>query len=354
MEKPSEIPPEVIDTANQSLTEALNVSFRILKTIMVLLVTLFLLSGSFTVKHNEVAMVLRFGKVVGTKADRILNPGFHWTWPFPISEVVRVRVGKRHSLKLEDFLFFLKENEKEDETRNVPVQLDPEQDGYALARNTNIVHFAGNIEYNISDPYQYKMHHHYPEKMLQSIITSQLVQAASLFSANDILRDNPDRLRQMVKEGAQSKLDRIESGLKIINVNIRGVIPRQVREAFESATQARTERNQRIAMARTFRTKLLNEAIGESAQITSKSKNETRLVLKSTESDAQFFEQLLDKFHSYPEILIERHYQEALERVSDKIQEIFLLSSSAKDRRIYLKFNRNPELYRVAPAKEEE
>ncbi len=87
--------PEVVeDAGTRALAEALRSSFVIVKVIMVLLVVLVLGSGLTTVGTQEKAVILRFGKPVGEGEDALLGPGFHWAWPPPIDEVVKIPIGQ--------------------------------------------------------------------------------------------------------------------------------------------------------------------------------------------------------------------------------------------------------------------
>ena len=55
----------MLDPAQQSLAEALRLSFGILKITMLALLVVYALSGTFSVGSNEVAVRLRFGDYVG-------------------------------------------------------------------------------------------------------------------------------------------------------------------------------------------------------------------------------------------------------------------------------------------------
>ena len=80
-----------LDTAGKSLSDALHLSFTILKVIMVVLVILFLTSGIFRVQEDENALVLQFGKIRGNVSEnRVPKPGLHWAWPEPISEIITI------------------------------------------------------------------------------------------------------------------------------------------------------------------------------------------------------------------------------------------------------------------------
>jgi len=88
----------VEDASARALSDALRSSFNIVKLLMGALVAAFILSGVFTVKPNQVAIKLRFGRAVGTGSGQLLRPGLHWKFPYPIDDVVYVPVGESHTV----------------------------------------------------------------------------------------------------------------------------------------------------------------------------------------------------------------------------------------------------------------
>src|SRR5205823_9730152 len=78
------------DASAQALSEALRSSFNIVKLLMGALLAAFILSGVFTVKPNQVAIKLRFGRALGVGAGQLLRPGLHWKLPYPIDDLVYV------------------------------------------------------------------------------------------------------------------------------------------------------------------------------------------------------------------------------------------------------------------------
>src|SRR6266498_2654352 len=97
-EKPA-APPHQVDTGSEALAEALRGSFRVLQIVMVLLVVLFLGSGMFTVGPSEKAIILHLGKPVGEGNQALLGAGWHWAWPYPIDEVVKVPITEIQQLR---------------------------------------------------------------------------------------------------------------------------------------------------------------------------------------------------------------------------------------------------------------
>ena len=82
------------DTGSQALSEALRSSFAIVKVLMVVLVIVFLGSGFFKVDPQEKAVMLHFGKPVGEGTKALLGPGLHWSLPYPIDEVVKIKFSE--------------------------------------------------------------------------------------------------------------------------------------------------------------------------------------------------------------------------------------------------------------------
>ena len=89
-EPPAPVTPD--DAGSQALAEALRSSFAIVKVVMVLMVLAFFSSGFFTVGPQEKAVILRFGRPVGEDEKILLNSGWHWSYPYPIDEVVKIPI----------------------------------------------------------------------------------------------------------------------------------------------------------------------------------------------------------------------------------------------------------------------
>src|SRR5690349_3290038 len=89
---PAKNPVTPEDAGSQALAEALSSSFIIVRIVMALLVVAFLASGVFVVGPQEQGMILRLGKPVGEGEAALRGPGFHWAFPAPIDEVVKVPI----------------------------------------------------------------------------------------------------------------------------------------------------------------------------------------------------------------------------------------------------------------------
>ena len=138
---PDKSKPVELDVAGKSLSEALGISFVILKVIMGVLILAFLASGFKTVVSDEQALILRFGKIRGVGEARVLKPRTwpYWIIPYPVEKMVKIPVEKKVDLAIRPFWYYQSKEEmlmdpSIQKTRFMP-ELDPIKDGYCITRS---------------------------------------------------------------------------------------------------------------------------------------------------------------------------------------------------------------------------
>ncbi len=308
------------DAAERSLSEALRMSFIVLKVIMIVLVIAFLASGFKTVGPGENALVLRFGAIrtSGPENSPVLLPGAHWVFPYPIDEMVKFPVGQPTSLAIDTFWY---SQTKDDilgavgqRSQPVPEKLNPLTEGYCLTRSEpsgalafaagrtaepnalrrraaalqaegsdyNIVHTRWQINYQIDNIEKFFKNVHvgevvppqtYAEAMkeslaplLQDVVDDAVVTAMVQYSIDEALASS-DTIRRHVARLAQQKLGEIESGVRLTNVLLDRVTwPKQVNDAFEAYMSARQTSDAAIKEAGTYAVKTLQDAAGRVAE----------------------------------------------------------------------------------------
>jgi len=301
---------EQLDAAGESLSDALRISFMILKIIMIVLIVAFLASGFRTVGPDERALVLRFGKIQGIGDDAILGPGFHWVFPYPIDEIVKIPVEKNINLPVNTFWY----KEIRDDVlgggvkpRNLRAEkLDPMVEGYCLTRSQaaeapggsqtpvaqflrdsegsdyNIVHTKWQINYQISNIDQFfrnvyvrdvKPGDIYSDIMvtsitplLRSVVDDAIVATMVHYTIDEALQ-SVDTIPRRVQQLVQQKLDLLESGIRVVQMQLISTTwPMQVDEAFEAYVEASQKSAQTITQARTYAETTLNKTAGQVAE----------------------------------------------------------------------------------------
>lgn len=297
---PGALPGRELDPANVSLADALRKSFRVLKALMLVLVVLYFLSGWFSVKQGERGVVFRFGNIVGKDTpDAVKEPGWHWSWPFPIDQWQTVAVNQRE-LPVE-FMFQL--TEKERATKIIQrkfAPLAPERDDYLVTGDVNILHVSLKIKYNISNVIDYvsnvhpmpapnagvrsHAYLHYPEyTILRNLSRDAIIETAARQAALDIRGSRQDAFLLEVGRRLRRKLDILARRGTPLGIHIdpaNGVIapkweggtleaimpPRQTQEVFDKVFAAQNNKTVAIMKARADAEALLVNTAGPDYQ----------------------------------------------------------------------------------------
>jgi membrane protease subunit HflK len=398
--QPSGIPPEQLDASARSLTQALHVSFSILKIIMVVLLVVFACSGIFQVQQDEEALRLLFGQIRGPAEDPVLKPGIKFAFPEPIHEIIRIPVKREQSLAIDSFWYFETEQEKLNPVK-MPVTgpLDPLRDGYCLTRNDsvegmtgtdyNIVHSQWTITYKIDSPRHFFenmfMRDRRPgedmleaaaetlEPMLESLASNAIVQTMVNYSIDEAIKSETG-IADNVKVILQNKLDQIQCGIGIKDVRANRIVwPRQVEAAFQASTNARQESDGARIDARKYKEKLLTDTGGSEAERIleqlkqpglSRDQQEAKVaelsgkvqskisearayrtkVVEDAKANAEYLQQLLPEYQKHPKLVLQKIYQDAVEQVLANVDEKIVVqpSTEGKSRELRILLNRDP------------
>jgi membrane protease subunit HflK len=264
-------PPPALDPAQQSLAEALRVSFAILKLAMVGLLVAYAFSGTFSVGSNEVAVRLRFGDYVGDPGNRVLERGTYLAAPFPFEQVVKVDTRPTTLVLDKEFWF---ETTKDDSglTRSQmqgrkAQPLHPLRDGSLLTGDMSIVHAKWTITWRVSDPVAYLTNVGSPavaEALVRLVSQQGIVQAFAQLTADDVLRGIVNR--ELAVGLMQRRLDDMRTGLVVDQLALDKVsAPMLVAGSFDAVTSAESDRAGRIVAAQQERARILGETAGEAS-----------------------------------------------------------------------------------------
>jgi len=385
-----------LDPAQQSLAEALKVSFGILKVAMFGLLVAYLLSGTFSVGSNEVAVRLRFGDYVGDPGERVLERGTYLAAPFPIEQVIKVDTRPVTIDLDKEFWYELTAGQgtSRDELRaGRKGPLNPVKDGSLLTGDFNIAHARWSLTYRVADPVAYITNVGRPalgEEIVRCAIQQGIVQAIAQLSAEDLLKGVVNR--EIAVGIAQRRLDDMQTGLQLDQLNLDQVTaPMSVVASFDNVTTAEADRSQRIVEAQQARTRILAETAGEAAEpllelvvayeqsseagtpeetaaaeaeidrafaslhvdnrpiggeaarIINAANTYRTQVVERVRSERETFERLLPQYEQNPRIILSRLWEDARETILTGDVETFYTVAG----QLQLQLNRDPEIQKM-------
>ena len=262
------------DRAQESLADALKVSFRVLTIIMIFVVIAFLFTGFKSIEAHQVGIIKVFGRVAGTAEE-----GPAYTYPFPVGQIELVDTSER-TLTIEDAWVYESDSDKLKPLHMRGASsggLQPGYGGALLTGDRNLLHVKMICKYAVQGPEGAKVCKQNIED-LEETIRSQVCKAAILAAAkrtaDGIQRRDKAEFSQAVSREAQRGLNQLTSvngrayeAVRITAINLTSTWPLAALPAYLNAQKAISEqaelRNQAIADAR----KILNEAAGANHEV---------------------------------------------------------------------------------------
>jgi membrane protease subunit HflK len=337
--------PETQDAGSQALAEALRSSFAVVKIVMALMVVAFFCSGFFQVGPSEKAIILRFGKPVGAGQKALLNSGLHWSFPYPIDEVVKIPITEIQKVTSDNGWYFTTpEQELSGEEIPAGPSLDPSRDGYVITGDRNIIHTRATLFYHIEDPIRYVFGFTNAVQTLRNILDESMLYTAAHFKVDDALYSDQDGFQEAVQQRAGDLADQAQLGIAIDNCAIQNIPPRQLADVFSQVTTSRENSHKTITIAQTDANNILQQAGAQANAIVNEAESARTNYVSSVIADAKRFSDLLPEYESNRDLFVETTLLpvmgEALTNVQDKM---FLpVHADGRPAELRLMINREP------------
>ncbi len=334
------------DSGSRALAEALGSSFAIVKYVMWVLVLVFLGSGFFTVGQQEKAVILRLGKPVGEGEKALLSAGLHWSFPYPIDDVIKIPITEIQNVTSTIGWYAITPEQELSGNEPFPgPSLNPAVDGYLLTADANIIHARATLYYRIQDPIQYVFNFANASNAVQNILNNALLCSAARFKVDDILYRDVAGFKEEVTRRVTHLIDQYELGVVVDHCEVRSIAPRQVKAAFDQVTTARENRNKALYDAHAYEFQTLSQAGAEAAAITNAAAADKVRLIESTAGDAKRFNELRPKFEQNPDLFMQTYLVAAMDQVLTDVQDKIFLPDrvDGKARELRLLLNREPQ-----------
>jgi membrane protease subunit HflK len=308
-------------------------------------------SGVRTVKPQERAVILRFGRPIGTGADQLLGPGAHWAWPYPIDEVVTIPVSEIQKVTSSVGWYSISAADEAAGRKPYPSQsLNPATEGYLVMGDNNIMHARVTLGFRITDPITYSLDFTAASNSVQNALNNALVYAASQSTADEALTNNTV-FKERVLTRLRQQIDSDKLGITIEpGSEVKVVPPAYLQPDFEAVLAAATDISTRENTERGNASKLVLDAQGEANSRVANANAERERVINSVQADAKSFTVQLPQYVANPELFRQRklteQWQDILSRADDKFFNIEPLSPGQTELRLLL--SREPAKPRTA------
>jgi modulator of FtsH protease HflK len=332
------------DAGAQALDEALRSSFRVIKGLMILLVVVFLFSGFFTVKPNEVAVVLRFGKIRGDGAEQILKPGIHYAFPYPIDEIKRMSVGQSISLSSTNGWYAL--SAEDIKTKNFGPTLRPGIDGYNLTGDGNIVHSRATLKYRLTEQTARDYYFGFvnPTNVLSAALENSLIYAAGQMTADHVIISDKAAFRDLATQRLKQLL--AQMGLSIVwePLEIETSASPMVQDVFDEVIIAQQNASKTNHEAEAYARVRTNNAAGQASVIVGAATTRSNYTVVTVQAETERFTKQLPAYLADADLLKQQLMAETMQKVLSQARDKFFvpMRGDGQPRELRLQLNREP------------
>jgi membrane protease subunit HflK len=235
------------------------------------------------VTEQQRGVVLRFGQF-----SRILQPGPHLKWPWPVE-----RVAKVQATQIKTF------------SDTVPV----------LTRDENIVTVEVNVQYRVDDPREYLFGSRDADAVLQQATLSAVREQVGRSDLDTVLSAR-SALSVSARERLQQSLREYHTGLLVTELNLPNARPpEEVKPAFDDVNSAQQDKDRARNEAEAYASKIVPEARGQAARVRTVAEGYKAASVDRATGDATRFSLLLDQYEAAPEVTRKRLWLETVQQV---------------------------------------
>lgn len=285
------------------LLKTINDFMKLIKVFMVLVFIAYLFSGITLVEPGEIGIILRMGKLVGDNpADQIHKPGWLFALPKPFDNVLKIPDQRIQQVGIRELA--PRPHSHEEAIGNIS-SIDPTREGYCISGDENIFQTSVFVKYQITDPIKLIFGYMAPLSMADSLIydltVAEMTSVSCRFTIDGLLTKDKKELSQQVQQQVQNKLNKLDSGLTIISLEISEMGPPPfLKDDFEDVQSAYVDQFQYINKANNDREIKLPEAQGAYEKKINDAIAYKETILAKANAESGKFSQLLKAYEENP------------------------------------------------------
>jgi Cu+-exporting ATPase len=278
---------------------------------------LVVLNGCYVLGPDEAGLIERFGR----KMLPYREPGLHYKLPWPVERLTRVQARRVRTVEI-GFRSNAGAPDSEPaayewnvQHRSGRFQRKPEE-SLMLTGDQNMIELNATVHYDLIRPDDFVFRQMDGETTVRAAAESVLQSICTTTAIDDVLTTGRQETEQKTAAELQRRLDRYQSGVRVIRVKLQDVHPSlEVVDAFREVSGAYEEKNRVINEAEGYRNEQIALARGNGNALVRNAEAYTLGRRNRAEGDASRFVAREAAFRSAPGPNELRLYLETLEQV---------------------------------------
>jgi len=265
---------------------------------------LWLSTGVFRVQEGEIAVILRFGKMIHTA-----GPGLHYRLPSPFEREIVKNVSE---LKKIDSISNTGANTSFDKT-------------LVLTGDENMVHINYTVLWKIKDVKDFLFSVRAPEDTILAAADSIVREVMGQTTARAALTQERDSVATKAQDLLQKVLDHYKIGVLIVSVQLQKVdAPSEVINAFNDMQASLTDGDRMLHEANAYHFEIVPRARGESSKIIQEAEGYSQEVVSRAQGEADRFNCVYTEYKKNPEVSRKRLYLDTMEHVLSHVHKTII------------------------------
>jgi membrane protease subunit HflK len=281
-------------------------------------------TGVYSVRHNERAVVQRFGRAL----DELRGPGLHVGLPVGLDRVTRLRMFEVKRVAVGMTIG----------QRALGRTIEPQQ-AETLTGDWNLVTVAAVVHYEIRRPRveagedkdtaahatAYLFRAADVAALIRDAAGAALTSAISQMVVDDVLTTGREAIRAQVRARTQAALDRYGVAVDVTDVLIENLAPpAEVADAFRDVTRARADKGRAVNDAEGYAAETVQQARGEAQRLRTEAEGYAAEVVAKARGDADRFARIAAEAAHSRELTTRRLLLETAEAVLPRLRKVIL------------------------------
>jgi membrane protease subunit HflK len=274
--------------------------------LIVMVLVAYFASGLYSIRSGQTALVLRFGEVV----KQVAESGIHYHLPAPFEKVLKVNVSAVQKVVTQEA--------GSAESGGFP---HGELFREYFTGDENLILVNAVINYDVKDAAHYLFQQADVKSIIQSAGQMCLSRELAKMTVDDVMTTGKSLLRLVMKDDVQAVLDNLQTGVRVISVDLTGISPpSSVSMTFKAVSDAREKKQGIIKEAEGYANSIIPKARGQASTITNRAQACAEETAKASQARAERFDALLTEYQRSPETTAKLRYLETMQKVFETCQ----------------------------------
>jgi len=269
-----------------------------------------LCSGIRVVETGNVALVLRFGQLVGdTPEEQVHEPGLLLAFPYIIDEVIQVPTDRVMEQSITTYY-----TDADARTRD---------GAYLITGDQNIATLSASVKYVVSDPVKYALNVNQVESIINGCVSSSMLSQAAATDVDLLLTSGKEQFASKALEQAAQKLEATGTGVRLTSLELTQVhMPQEVHDIYDKVNSATVNASTKLENANNYRATLIPYAQGEAAKEIAAAKSEYATATAAANAALTEFWGVLEEYQQNPQLVKTRLYTTKMTQILGSIGQI--------------------------------